>query len=991
MMWAFARLGLVPGLGPTPPEMELAALQAKAFQGDTLVTYRDGETVMGAIVDEGHRLPLSYDQLPLAWRVAVVAAEDGGFWRHSGFSVQGVMRAVRDNLTAGTVVSGGSTITQQTVKNLLDRRKRTLGAKWEELDHAIHLEEVASKEDILTMYSNLFHVTGTNSGLGVAARHFFDQTPDGLSLLEHAFIAGQLQSPAAFDPFDGSPEAQAATRARAQERTAYVLRRICDERIDALLPPGAATTDVEALRQEARRLLEQGVVLSFRQGSFRYTPNTMVDEVQRRLQTKALREALAEAGHPTPAGLTVVTTLDPDVQRDATWGLWHHLTELGLRLEQGTVDDLIVAEADRATLPVSDVWSIHAFAVGTVTERTSAGELQVRIDEETSCKVDFAALDRLGRVLRVRPWQVSAGLPEGTSVWLSQREAGRCDLEAVPELQGAAFVVEEGRVRAMVGGHTNRDFDRTQAPRQFGSAFKPLIFHAAMSLGWRPDNTLPNYPMPFTYSKTVYEPRQDHAAPASVSLAQAGASSENVASVWLLVHLVDRMAFDGLSWLADKVGLARHSGESMADYRKRLRQAGIRVSTADLPDIAARMAAADYSATHPERRDVVTRTVWSVDSLERATSLMEACEQQFEALRGALDRGVRPTASDLSVRRSDRGLELACKVTWDEFVPVDGFAEFQPPDRPKRKRRRRAMAVVPPRPPLPLDLDRLYVGDALQYGELSALRWRQATILRELQADSGALHQPEILNWHGDFRTAMALRYVQDVAAQYGVKTELHPVLSLPLGACELTLQEITTLYAGLSSGYYATPQHPEVGPALLIQEIRDRTGRVIYRASPKPAPVLEPTVGDFTADILRNVVDAGTGRRARGVVKVRGSAVPIGGKTGTTNGYRNAAFVGFVPAAQDKGYDAASGHHIGVYVGYDDNREMKGRGLRVSGSVGALPPFRSIAKTIGDRTSSPPRFARPEGGRWSLRHHRTLEHRRIGRLDVLTDALALR
>jgi penicillin-binding protein 1A len=101
-----------------------------------------------------------------------------------------------------------------------------------------------------------------------------------------------------------------------------------------------------------------------------------------------------------------------------------------------------------------------------------------------------------------------------------------------------------------------------------------------------------------------------------------------------------------------------------------------------------------------------------------------------------------------------------------------------------------------------------------------------------------------------------------------------------------------------------------------------------------------------MTAGILRNVVLHGTGVRAETAVRAGGRAVPLGGKTGTTDDFRNAAFVGFAPISSPGGYRVDGGYAIGAYVGYDDNRPMVNGRIKLSGASGALPAW--IGTTSG-------------------------------------------
>jgi membrane peptidoglycan carboxypeptidase len=180
--------------------------------------------------------------------------------------------------------------------------------------------------------------------------------------------------------------------------------------------------------------------------------------------------------------------------------------------------------------------------------------------------------------------------------------------------------------------------------------------------------------------------------------------------------------------------------------------------------------------------------------------------------------------------------------------------------------------------------------------------------------------------------------------------------LSLPLGAADLTLIDAAALYQGMLRGerWSFVGQGYEEGSvpgmrtefdlpasapaATLIAEIRDAAGNVLYRAKPVAEPVVDARSGELVGDILRNVVRLGTGRRAADAVPISGVPLPLAGKTGTTNDYRNAAFLGFAPRSRDGHYTWGDGFTVGVYVGNDDNTSMQRGGFRVQGANGALP-----------------------------------------------------
>ncbi|MDP6931473.1 MAG: hypothetical protein QGG40_01095, partial [Myxococcota bacterium] len=182
-----------------------------------------------------------------------------------------------------------------------------------------------------------------------------------------------------------------------------------------------------------------------------------------------------------------------------------------------------------------------------------------------------------------------------------------------------------------------------------------------------------------------------------------------------------------------------------------------------------------------------------------------------------------------------------------------------------------------------------------------------------------------------------------------------------------LSLEEVATLYQGILEGRRfdapgtltlpgAIPglrsashvQSPD-SATMLIAEIRDRHGNVLYRAGSGSQPVADVRAGRQVGDILRNVVRWGTGRRAREAALVGEGLVPLAGKTGTTNGFKNAAFCGFVPRVQDGRWQWGSGYTVAAYVGYDDNRPMSRGSIRLAGASGALPAWLATARGMAE------------------------------------------
>ena len=940
------------------------------------VLYRDGKTKIGVFFSQEHRLYVPYGEIPKDWINAITASEDQRFFEHSGIDFRGIARAMWANLRAGGVVAGGSSLTQQTAKNLFYRPDRSFRSKWKELINALRLEAHYSKEEILEYYANQFHVSANGRGLGIAARYFFDKTVAQLTLKECAFLAGMVKAPSRYNPFVGStPEAQRAARERASARTDTVLQRMREE----------GHLSDEGLSREL------ALPLQFKRGGFRYASSVLLDEVEQRLQEAPFPEILSEAGidNPSTAGIQVITTLDAGAQRAATYGLWHHLTEAGAKLEGLRPSDLTLEASNAPRIDRNNPPVARTF-------RTA-----VMVDEHSidlggfDCKLDDVSWERVERLIAQgksgNRWakpsaedraDLRAELRAGTVVWVSVRTVDEgdavCDFEHRPELQGAVLLAESGQVRAMVGGNNNAHFNRAvSAKRQFGSTWKTLVFQAALHLGWTPVDLLDNRRGVFPFEGTWYYPTPDHVPDDFVSMSWAGVRSENLASIWLLVHLMDRLGEDQLVDMARLTGLAPREGEGRKSYITRIRDTQGVIATrsrmqsvsfnkakthvirglelAPLPEDALSREVAEVMSLsdgwgYAKERERVASEVHGLQALEndfrqlqdRAQQCSEelqtlqvwlAQEKRFHFLRGLGlgDMGEPASSLDiehLRVKIADARIEVAC------FRAPEGFTEVA---EALELTSRELSGLTLSRNPR--------VDDRVHLSTLQELALEFEVIESSLEFEDP--YSLENLVWHPDFRVLMCMRYLTLLAQAYGVETHIPQVLSMPLGAVDISLEEAVALYGGLASGerwtfpgtqYQSSEVEglmvgeavPSMGhPTHLIQEIRDRDGRVLYRARLEAEQIADPSAAALTVDILSNVVQHGTGRRASAALP----DVWMAGKTGTTNGFRNAAFLGL-----------ASSHHstytLGAYVGYDDNRSMVRGNTQLHGASGALPAW---------------------------------------------------
>uniref|UniRef100_A0A7C2ICW5 Penicillin-binding protein 1A n=1 Tax=Ammonifex degensii TaxID=42838 RepID=A0A7C2ICW5_9THEO len=190
---------------------DLPPWQPGNLQIDTPSTLCAADGTPFATLGTRNYLPVAQEELTSTVKQAFIAAEDRRFYRHWGFDIVGILRAVWSNFLHGRIVQGGSTITQQLAKNAFLGPSRTLKRKVQEVFLAVQLERHYTKDEILTFYLNRVYFGEGAWGIGAAARTYFNKRVSDLTLGEAALLAGLVQVPSYYDPFR-NPEAAVARR-----------------------------------------------------------------------------------------------------------------------------------------------------------------------------------------------------------------------------------------------------------------------------------------------------------------------------------------------------------------------------------------------------------------------------------------------------------------------------------------------------------------------------------------------------------------------------------------------------------------------------------------------------------------------------------------------------------------------------------------------------------------------------------------------------------
>lgn len=206
----FSIIGMAYMLRDVPSPRNLT--NSERFEVSTQIFDRNGKLLYEIFADE-NRIPISIDELPPHVLQATIAIEDQRFYRHIGFDIIGISRALVNNIS-GKPIEGGSTITQQLVKNALLTRERTITRKIKEAMLAVLTEMLYSKKEILEMYLNYISYGGTAVGIESASNYYFDKSARDLTVAEAALLAGLPQAPSRYSPFGSNAE---ASKARQQD------------------------------------------------------------------------------------------------------------------------------------------------------------------------------------------------------------------------------------------------------------------------------------------------------------------------------------------------------------------------------------------------------------------------------------------------------------------------------------------------------------------------------------------------------------------------------------------------------------------------------------------------------------------------------------------------------------------------------------------------------------------------------------------------------
>lgn len=436
----------------------------------------------GSLVGEFYlerRIVVPVNKMPRKLIQAFVAAEDANFYSHKGIDYIGIMRAAIKNVISMRKKEGASTISQQVTKSMLLTPEKKFSRKIKEAILAKRLEEKLTKDEILYLYLNQIYLGGGAYGVQAAAETYFGKNVEELNLAEMAMLAGLPKAPNAYSPIKHLE--------RARERQSYVLERMVKEGYVTQAEADYAKKTTISIHPMKKVNNEQSAYF--------------LEHLRIQLESKYGEDQLYKGG------LKIYTTMNAGMQRAAYESIRNGLKAVDKRQGyRGPLKYLSEMEVNPFCAKVEEGIDSALLKTGATYQgvvvgfNTQKGEAIVRVGDRKGIlsRKNMSWAGRVGMISSYnKPGKGNRSLTLGSVIDVSvispeiNQDGAQFALDQVPEVQAALVAIDPrtGGLKAMVGGYDFKksQFNRAiQAKRNAGSAFKPIIYAAALEKGLTP-------------------------------------------------------------------------------------------------------------------------------------------------------------------------------------------------------------------------------------------------------------------------------------------------------------------------------------------------------------------------------------------------------------------------------------------------------------------------------------------------------------------------
>ena len=410
-----------------------------------------------------NRIFAKYEEIPTELINCFLVSEDVNFYNHIGIDIKGILRAFLKNVLktfSNKRLEGASTITQQVAKNFLLTNEISYSRKIKEIILALRMEKVLKKEHIMELYLNEIYLGGGSYGIRSASLNYFNKSLPDLALDEMAMLAALPKAPSTYNPYKNP--------IKALKRRNWVLKRLLDENFIDL-------TDYDRMVSKPIELSKSKKILNNRASFFK-------EEVRREIISMFNESKLYDGG------MTIMTSLDESIQLQAEESFRKGINEFSNR--KGWQGPLTNFKEKRNFAKLIKEFKkpegLFDKEIGVVI-KIKKESIDVLLSNEKKIKLGFENM----KLIKEKNFKVKDKFKTGDVIVLKfDKKIKTYNLSKIPKVNGGLVVLENntGRILAMVGGYdSSSSFNRsTQAKRQLGSSFKPIVYLAALENGYSP-------------------------------------------------------------------------------------------------------------------------------------------------------------------------------------------------------------------------------------------------------------------------------------------------------------------------------------------------------------------------------------------------------------------------------------------------------------------------------------------------------------------------